>query len=505
MKCRIVLTVAVLAFTATLAEARNVALVIGNDHYANVPSLHTAVADANAIGDTLERLGFVVRRVTDAGQRAMSGAFAAFDADLQPGDEAFVFYAGHGIEISGINYLLPADVPQAQVQRSELVRDASFAVPQIIDSIRQRGPRVTILVLDACRDNPFATAGSRAAAQLGGLARVDAPEGVFVLMSAGAKQQALDRLSADDTERNSVFTRSFLGQLGKPGQTLVQIAKATQVTVRDLAATVGYEQTPAYYDQVVGEIVLSTPSVGPVASLAPHASPPRPRRRRTRRATTPPRGGWRRSRKTLGTSLPLGRAPIAGFMRSNAGWTATISLPEPATELFYRIGSAGAFKSTGQSDVLDQRTGERAPNLSFPLPSKTEATTIEVRYTTINGDTVGPFALRFDRDAALFHEQKKSLEQLQERWAEFRDFNGLLVYFTMLVTYRCAIAELHYGLNGNPPLASFALPGCRPDDPFSIPPNAPLFIHVPRDTRSITVQITWRDGTQSDLNTIVRN
>jgi hypothetical protein len=327
---------------------------------------------------------------------------------------------------------------------------------------------------------------------------------VFVLMSAGAKQQALDRLSADDTERNSVFTRSFLGQLGKPGQTLVQIAKATQVTVRDLAATVGYEQTPAYYDQVVGEIVLSTPSVGPVASLTPP----------TAAATTPPSDPARddpAARRLAAisqnprTSLPLGRAPIAGFMRSNAGWTATISLPEPATELFYRIGSAGAFKSTGQSDVLDQRTGERAPNLSFPLPSKTEATTIEVRYTTINGDTVGPFALRFDRDAALFHEQKKSLEQLQERWAEFRDFNGLLVYFTMLVTYRCAIAELHYGLNGNPPLASFALPGCRPDDPFSIPPNAPLFIHVPRDTRSITVQITWRDGTQSDLNTIVRN
>src|SRR3954454_11254691 len=427
VKCRIVLTVAVLAFTATLAEARNVALVIGNDHYANVPSLHTAVADANAIGDTLERLGFVVRRVTDAGQRAMSGAFAAFDADLQPGDQAFVFYAGHGVEISGINYLLPTDVPQAQIQRPEPVRDASFAVPQIIDSIRQRGPRVTILVLDACRDNPFATAGSRAAAQLGGLARVDAPEGVFILMSAGAKQEALDRLSPDDTARNSVFTRSFLGQLTKPGQTLVQIAKATQVTVRDLAATVGYQQTPAYYDQVVGEIVLSAPTVGPLASLTPHASA----------ATAPPPDPVRDDpaarrlaaiSQNLGTSLPLGRAPIAGFMRSNAGWTATISLPEPASELFYRIGSAGAFKSTGQSDVLDQRTGERAPNLSFPLPSKTEATTIEVRYTTINGDTVGPFALRFDRDAALFHEQKKNLEQLQERWAEFRDFNGPLVY-----------------------------------------------------------------------------
>lgn len=171
---RIVLALVVLTLAPIAARARNVALVIGNDRYSNVPSLHTAVADANAIGDALERLGFVVRRVTDAGQRVMSGALAAFDADLQPGDQAFVFYAGHGVEISGINYLLPTDVPQAQIQRAELVRDASFAVPQIIESIRQRGPRVAILVLDACRDNPFATAGTRAAAQLGGLARVDA-------------------------------------------------------------------------------------------------------------------------------------------------------------------------------------------------------------------------------------------------------------------------------------------------------------------------------------------
>src|SRR4051794_17144123 len=355
-KRRMVLALVVLTLAPFAGRARNVALVVGNDRYPNVPSLHTAVADANAMGDALERLGFVVRRVTDAGQRVMSGALAAFDADLKPGDQAFLFYAGHGVEISGINYLLPTDVPQAQIQRPELVRDASFAVPQIIDSIRQRGPRVTILVLDACRDNPFATAGSRAAAQLGGLARVDAPEGVFVLMSAGAKQQALDRLSADDTARNSVFTRSFLDQLAKPGQTLVQIAKATQVTVRDLAATVGYAQTPAYYDQVVGEIVLSTPSVGPLASLAAHApaaaaappqDPPRddPSAAARRLAAIPPNPG---------ALLPLGRAPIAGFMRSNAGWTATISLPEPATELFYRIGGAGAFKSTGQSDVLDQ-------------------------------------------------------------------------------------------------------------------------------------------------------
>ena len=112
-------------------------------------------------------------------------------------------------------------------------------------------------------------------------------------MSAGAKQEALDRLSIGDEEKNSVFTRVFLGELAKPGRTLVQIAKATQVGVRDLAATVGYEQTPAYYDEVVGDVVLSdaAPSA-PIAGAAP---------RRTRKSR------WRRR---ANSSPPCRRIPI---------------------------------------------------------------------------------------------------------------------------------------------------------------------------------------------------
>ena len=187
----------------------------------------------------------------------MSRALVAFDADVGPGDRALFLYAGHGFEIGGTNYLLPTDVPAAEANQLDLVRDASFPVDRIIDGIRQRGASVAVLVLDACRDNPFAGAGTRSFPGTRGLARVDAPEGVFVLMSAGAKQEALDRLSDGDNNPNSVFTRTFLGQLQKPGQTLVQIAKRTQVEVKTLAATVGHEQTPAYYDQVIGDVVLS--------------------------------------------------------------------------------------------------------------------------------------------------------------------------------------------------------------------------------------------------------
>ncbi|MGA2794789.1 MAG: caspase family protein [Roseiarcus sp.] len=484
---------------ATVAQARSLALVIGNDSYANVTALKTAVGDARAVGDQLESMGFVVRRSLNVDQRAMSRALAAFDAELQPGDRALFFFSGHGFEISGANYLLPTDVPSAQVNQLDIVRDSAFSVERVIDGIRERGARVTVLVLDACRDNPFA-GRARTGGASGGLARIDAPEGVFVLMSAGAKQEAIDRLSDGDDEKNSVFTRTFLRELAKPGRTLVQIAKATQVGVKALAATVGYEQTPAYYDEVVGDVVLSDAEPDlPIARASPtvtaQAAAPVSRQQLAALAPDP----------RIADALKVGgAAPIANFMRSNAGWTVTLSLPEPATAIAYRIGDAGEFKATGLLDALDQRTGQRMPNPSFPLSSKAAATIIQVRYETPDG-SVGPFPIWFDPEVALFREQKQILEQMPTNWVEFREYNGTLIYFTTLVTYRCAIAELRYGLDGGEPLQRYDLPACNAGDPFSVPENARLYLKAPPRTRSVSLRIIWRDGTQSDVSTIERN
>jgi hypothetical protein len=320
-------------------------------------------------------------------------------------------------------------------------------------------------------------------------------------MSAGAKQEAIDRLSDNDGETNSVFTRMFLRELAKPGQMLVQIAKATQVGVKALAATVDHEQTPAYYDEVVGDVVLSEGGpVAPVVSAKPAqiVPPAEPAVRQQVAVLTP-------DPKVAELPKVGGPAPIANFMRSNAGWTATISLPEPATAISYRLGSAGTFKPTGLLDTLDQRTGQRMPNPSIPLPAKATATIIEVRYETADGGSVGPFPIRFDPDVALFREQKQILEQMPTNWVEFRDYNGTLIYFTTLVTYRCAIAELRYGLDDGKPLQRYDLPVCNAKDPFSVPSNAQTYLKAPPKTKSISLQITWRDGTQSDVSTIERN
>src|SRR5262249_29255540 len=184
------------------------------------------------------------------------------------------FFAGHGFEIHGQNFLLPTDVPAATEGQEELVRDAAFAVERIVDRLQVRGARIAVLVLDACRHNPFERTGTRSMRGTGGLAPITPSEGVFVVFSAGAKQTALDRLTASDPDPNSVFTRNFVRQLATPALTLVQIAKRTQIDVKQLAATVRHEQTPAYYDQIVGDVVFKLASGdAPPIQVLPQIAP----------------------------------------------------------------------------------------------------------------------------------------------------------------------------------------------------------------------------------------
>jgi hypothetical protein len=264
----------VIACAASAQAERRVALLVGNEAYANAPRLNTAVNDVRAIGAVLRKLGFSVIIAENRSRLALSEAFFEFDAAIEPGDLAFFFFAGHGFEIHGQNYLLPVDAPAGGDGREELIKDSSFTAEHIIDRIQKRGARTTIIVLDACRNNPFERQGGRDIGRGGGLAPMKPVQGVFIIFSAGAKQIALDQLAVGENAQNSLFTRNFMQQLQEPGLTLVQIAKRLQSEIRKIAATVGHEQTPAYYDQVVGDIVLN-PAIGraqPQSADDPHTS-----------------------------------------------------------------------------------------------------------------------------------------------------------------------------------------------------------------------------------------
>jgi uncharacterized caspase-like protein len=238
--------IAALVLGASPAEAaKRLALVIANNAYENVPKLMKAVNDADAVASELSKLGFEVVKAEDVGRRAMSRALVELEGKIGPGDTALIYFAGHGFAIDGTNYLLPVDVPVAGPGEEGLVRDASFAANGLSDRLQEKGASTVILILDACRDNPFALAGKRSIGMTRGLTRMDPAEGMFVLFSAGQGQSALDRLSDTDNNPNSVFTRTLLVEMETPGQSMVQIAKKTQAKVRELAAKVDHVQVPA--------------------------------------------------------------------------------------------------------------------------------------------------------------------------------------------------------------------------------------------------------------------
>src|SRR5262249_31160809 len=143
------------------AEKR-VALVIGNNDYKNVPRLQKAVNDARTMGDTLKQLGFNVMVAENLNRQAFSQTLLAFDNAVGAGYTAFFFFAAHGFEIAGQNYLLPTAVPAATGGQEELVRDASVLADRIVERLQNRKVRTSILVFAACRNNPFERSGTRA-------------------------------------------------------------------------------------------------------------------------------------------------------------------------------------------------------------------------------------------------------------------------------------------------------------------------------------------------------
>jgi uncharacterized caspase-like protein len=238
-------------------SGRRFALVIGNNAYQNLDRLQKAVNDARAIGDALGKLGFEVMRVEDAPRRLMNQKVAEFARKVGRGDTAFFFYAGHGVEIRGTNYLLAVDTPPAHEGDESLITSEGIPADTVIEQLQERGAKVTLVVLDACRENPFKQAGTRGIGATRGLGQITAPEGVFVLYSAGVGQTALDRLSDKDPNPNSVFTRTLVQFIGKPGLSVQAMAKTTQAEVRRLAASVNHQQMPAYYDQILGQYTLA--------------------------------------------------------------------------------------------------------------------------------------------------------------------------------------------------------------------------------------------------------
>mgnify|MGYP001408489866 FL=1 len=235
------------------------ALVIGNDAYEALAPLQKAVADADSVAKTLSGLGFEVTSADNLARDPFDETLEAFYRSLEENDVALIFYSGHGLASEGSNFLLPVDMPMLEPDEGRKLKREAVDAGEILGRLSERGVGLALVVLDACRDDPFARDGTKGGMSLKGLARMQPQKGMFVLYSAGVGQKALDRLGPDDGEPNSVFTRKFMPILSTPGLPLVDIAKRTQVEVQALARKVHHTQEPAYYDQVVGQYYFQPP------------------------------------------------------------------------------------------------------------------------------------------------------------------------------------------------------------------------------------------------------
>ena len=244
--------------TPALASQR-VALVIGNASYAHVSKLANPVNDAADIGAALDRLGFAVTRIENAGRAALWDGLQKFSLAASASEMAVVFYAGHGIEVDKRNFLIPVD--------ARLLSDADVefeAVPlDLLSRAVERAKGLRLIIVDACRDNPFAVAMQRAGAtrSIGrGLAAVE-PSGE-TLVAYAAKEGTV---AADGEGRNSPYTRALLSYLEEPGLEVGLMFRK----VRDaVLARTGGRQEPFVYGSLSSE--------GVYLAALPEPEPPAP-------------------------------------------------------------------------------------------------------------------------------------------------------------------------------------------------------------------------------------
>jgi uncharacterized caspase-like protein len=179
------------------AEAR-VALVIGNAAYDNGTSLRNPINDARSIDGVLRGVGFEVIRLENATKPQIDQAILQFSRRLAPTSISLVYYAGHGVQVNGHNYLVPVE---ARIETEPAVRIEAVDVDVILDQMTMARSRVNIVILDACRNNPFER---RFRSVSGGLASIDAPAGTLIAYATSP-----GKVAADGSGTNGLYTAAL--------------------------------------------------------------------------------------------------------------------------------------------------------------------------------------------------------------------------------------------------------------------------------------------------------
>jgi uncharacterized caspase-like protein len=246
------------------AAEKRVALVVGNSAYKEVGTLANPVNDASEIASALKASGFDVILGTNVDKRAFDNKVRDFAGLLESADVAIFFYAGHGLQVAGRNYLIPVD---AHLQGE---RDLDFDAENLDFILKQmelgRADKTNIVFLDACRDNPFSqnlarSMGTRSISIGKGLAQVDTGVGTFIAYSTQPGNVALDGKG-----KNSPFTAALAKHVREPGRDLTSVMIETR---KDVLAATGGKQVPWDHSALTGEFYFQPTAAQRSATASP--------------------------------------------------------------------------------------------------------------------------------------------------------------------------------------------------------------------------------------------
>jgi len=235
-----------------------IALVVGNGAYQNADALKNPVNDARAMAGVLRDAGFEVILSENATRRALTASLREFSAKLTPGGVGLFYYAGHGMQVRGANYLLPVD---AALSSEDELRYETIDVNDVLNRFDEARTRLSLVILDACRDNPFAR---RFRSTSRGLAQTDAPRGTVIAYATAPGDTA-----ADGDGDNGLYTTELLKAIVLPGLKLEEVFKRT---IDGVARASRNKQTPWVASSFRGEFYFHAAAAAPAPP--PAAQPP---------------------------------------------------------------------------------------------------------------------------------------------------------------------------------------------------------------------------------------
>ncbi|MBF0179520.1 MAG: SUMF1/EgtB/PvdO family nonheme iron enzyme [Magnetococcales bacterium] len=253
-------------WTAALANPKQVALVIGNGDYQHATRLPNAANDAQAVQQALLEKGFNVIFRKNASRAEMNDAIDEFIGKLSSDSIALFYYIGHGVQVRNNNYLIPVEL---RAEKENHIIHNGIEMTRLVDQLSEVQAKFSLVILDACRENPFKRDGRALGGEQGLAPPINSADGIMMVYSAGVNQSSKEPAGSG----NGLFTNEFVQALQEPGASAKGVVENVKQRILVKTKASGALQTPTIYDQSSGTFQFSLPADG---KLTVTLEPPAP-------------------------------------------------------------------------------------------------------------------------------------------------------------------------------------------------------------------------------------